>query len=336
MVSEAERSVAARLAQLFRYLGLERVHVAARRTADWHGLATTHPQTIASLTLVCPAELPVGGLQALAPRLLVITGDQGPPAAAVRRALGSVASLEARGRSTGYLGVVRNTIEEAGLQPGDAILDVGCGTGVLDRWLVRRTGGAHRLVAVDIHRTLLREAVALARREGLQERIAFLAGDAQALPFRDASFDLVLSATVMELLDAERMLRELLRVAKPGGRVAVVVRAVDLRSVVNLPLREALKAKVEAIPNGVAGPQGCADASLYRRFRRAGLEDVRMLPQLATYTDAASMHGVHERILAALTPGEAEEWQDAVARAQAEGTFFIALPFHCAVGTKRA
>src|SRR4029450_6005465 len=57
--------------------------------------------------------------------------------------LGSVASLEARGRSTGYLGVVRNLIAEIHLHPGETILDGGCGWGVLDRWLARHTGGAH-------------------------------------------------------------------------------------------------------------------------------------------------------------------------------------------------
>lgn len=249
-------------------------------------------------------------------------------------ALGSVASLEARGHSAGYLGVVRSLIEEARLQPGETVLDVGCGTGVLDRWLVRRTGGANHIVAVDIHRTLLREAMALAKEERLEGAITFQPGNAEALPFHDNSFDVVLSSTVMELLDADQMLREMVRVAKPGGRVAVVVRAVDMWSVANLPLRAELKMKVESLPNGVAGERGCADVSLYRRFHQAELDDVRMFPQLATYTDRGHLHDVQERILAALSPEEAPEWTVAVDQAEAQGTFFIALPFHCAVGTK--
>jgi SAM-dependent methyltransferase len=442
MAANSELSVAERLVQLLRHLGIAQAHVAGRLAADWSGLAATHPELVASLTLICPTDPPPPVLRVLASRLLVFTGDQGAPAEAVRKAaallpearlvtlhdyfghpradvvadhaevightmlaflarrdhehplkplaspegegeiagityrvhgagpplvllplglapsqwdallprlsarygtivlggavLGSVASLEARGRSAGYLGVVRSLIEETDLRPGETILDVGCGTGVLDRWLARRTRGANRLVAVDIHRTLLREARSLARQEGLEEAITFQVGNAEALPFRDHSFDVVMSATVMELLDADRMLREMIRVAKPGGRVAVVVRAVDLRSVVNLPLPPTIKAKVEALPNGVAGPRGCADASLYRRFRQAGLDDVRMFPQWATYMDEARLHGFHERILAALSPAEVEEWRVAVEQAQKEGTFFVALPFHCAVGTKRA
>jgi 2-polyprenyl-3-methyl-5-hydroxy-6-metoxy-1,4-benzoquinol methylase len=246
--------------------------------------------------------------------------------------LGSVASLEARGRSTGYLGVVRNLIAEIHLHPGETILDVGCGSGVLDRWLARHTGGAHRITAVDIHRTLLREAAALATKEGLAEHIEFREGNAEVLPFADNSFDVTMSATVMELLDAERMLREMVRVTRPGGRVGVVVRAIDMQSFVNVPVRAELKMKIAALPNGLAGARGCADGSLYQRFRNAGLQDVQMLPQLATYAGARA-HAADERIEAALSPAELAEWHTAVTQAEAEGTFFIALPFHCAVGT---
>ena len=246
--------------------------------------------------------------------------------------LGSVASLEARGRSTGYLGVVRNLIAEIHLHPRETILDVGCGSGVLDRWLARHTGGAHRITAVDIHRTLLREAAALATKEGLAEHIEFREGNAEVLPFGDNSFDVTMSATVMELLDAERMLREMVRVTRPGGRVGVVVRAIDMQSFVNVPVRAELKMKIAALPNGLAGARGCADGSLYQRFRNAGLQDVQMLPQLATYAGARA-HAADERIEAALSPAELAEWHTAVTQAEAEGTFFIALPFHCAVGT---
>jgi hypothetical protein len=62
----------------------------------------------------------------------------------------------------------------------------------------------------------------------------------------------VLSSTVTELIDAEQMLREMTRVTEHGGRVGIVVRAVDLRSVVNLPLRAGLEAEVEA-PQGLRG-----------------------------------------------------------------------------------
>ena len=87
MPMAAERSVEERLVQLFQHLGLDRVHVAARVTADWRGLATAYPDTIASLTLVCPTGLEATPLAVLASRLLLLTGDQGAPAEAVQKVM---------------------------------------------------------------------------------------------------------------------------------------------------------------------------------------------------------------------------------------------------------
>ena len=123
--------------------------------------------------------------------------------------LGAVAILESRGYATGYLQMVRTVIDEAELHPGERVLEVGCGTGVLDRWLARHTAGAHRIVGVDINQYLLREAEALSRKEGLDHTIDYREGNAEALPFPDGSFDVAMSARVIEEVDANRLLAEL-------------------------------------------------------------------------------------------------------------------------------
>jgi hypothetical protein len=84
----------------------------------------------------------------------------------------------------------------------------------------------------------------------------------------------------------------------------------------------------------VAG--GCADATLYRRFHSAGLINVRKFPHLAVYDDAQHVLAqfYQNRILSALAPDEAMEWQAAVAQAAAQGAFVLAVPHHCAIGTK--
>jgi ubiquinone/menaquinone biosynthesis C-methylase UbiE len=252
-------------------------------------------------------------------------------------ALGMIGSLEARGHSAGYLGVVGKLIEVAQLAPGEVLLEVGCGSGVLDRWLVRRTGGANRIVGMDINPFMLRQARALARQEGLEQLITFQEGNAEALPFPDNSFDVAMSSTVIQRVDADRMLPEMVRVAKPGGRVAVVGHGHDMPRWVNLPLRAELKAKVEAPgwADESGHPQGCDEASLYQRMHRAGLTQIKMFPQLATFDDASRLQNLQASILPTLSSEEAAEWRSAVAQGEAEGTFFIATPFHSAVGTKR-
>jgi ubiquinone/menaquinone biosynthesis C-methylase UbiE len=250
--------------------------------------------------------------------------------------LGMIGSLEARGHSAGYLGVVGKLLEAAHLGPGEVVLEVGCGTGVLDRWLAHRTSGANRIVAVDINPFLLREARTLAKQEALEHIIAFHEGNAEALPFPDSSFDVALSSTVIQRVDADRMLAEMVRVTKRGGRVAVVGHAHDMARWVNLPLRAELKTKVEAPGWADEGghPLGCDDASLYQRVHQAGLTQISRFPQLATFDDRSRLQMLQASILPTLSPDEAKEWRAAVAQAEAEGTFFIATPFHCAVGTK--
>jgi len=184
---------------------------------------------------------------------------------------------------------------------------------------------------------LLREARALARRDGLIDRIDFGEGRAEALPLADGAVDVALSSTVFEEGDAELMLSEIVRVTRPGGRVGVVVRAIDMPFWVNLPLDPALKAKVDApgIIGGGMSPRGVADASLYRRFHSLGLTELRCFPQLVSVVPGQPrLERYQQQILAALSPAEAETWRRTVAAAESNGTFFIAQAYHCAVGTK--
>jgi hypothetical protein len=89
--------------------------------------------------------------------------------------LGVVGVLEERGRSN-YLALVRNVLDAVSIQPGEMVLEIGGGSGVVLREIARRTAGANRIIDVDISPYLLREAASLARQAGLADCIRFRRG----------------------------------------------------------------------------------------------------------------------------------------------------------------
>jgi hypothetical protein len=311
MTTAPVRPVEVRIVDLFQHLGILQAHIVAGQMVrnDWYGLATRHPQRVASLTLIAPPMLDTCELHGLASRLLVVAGDQGRsaqgaikvladlpnaashilrgyecqpwsnviadrgteigpamldfldrvhpdhPVPAVTMperegeaegisyrirgagpplvmmpldlapsqweplipqlsaryctitlsgpALGVVSLLEGRGRSV-YLGVVRTLLEAVRVEPGEVVLEVGCGSGVVLREIARRTAGANPIIGMDINPFLLGEAMKLAAREGLADRITLQEGHAEAIPLAEDSVDVALSCTVMEEGDGRR------------------------------------------------------------------------------------------------------------------------------------
>ena len=251
-------------------------------------------------------------------------------------ALGMVASLESRGRTPGYLSAVGSLIAAAAIQPGESVLEVGCGTGVLCRWVARQMSNANPVAGVDVNAFFLREAAEIARRDGMEDVVSFREGSAESLPFDDNSMDVVFSSTVIQRVNADRMLPEMVRVAKPGGRIAVLGHAHDMNRWVNLPLPPALKTRIESPPwvDDPGHPDGCDDSALYTRFAGLGLENTRMFPFISTFSEPIRLRFLQGGILPTLNAEEAAQWRAAVEQAESDGTFFISTPFHCAVGTK--
>jgi ubiquinone/menaquinone biosynthesis C-methylase UbiE len=98
------------------------------------------------------------------------------------------------------------------------ILDVGCGTGILVPYLLRACPLATSVVELDFAEEMLRKNA----RQVADQRISRLCADAQALPFPDGCFDLVLCFAVLpHLVDLEAALKELSRVLRPSGAFAV-------------------------------------------------------------------------------------------------------------------
>lgn len=117
---------------------------------------------------------------------------------------------------------LRAMIADLPIRPGDRVLDMACGEGAYTCMLAERVGKRGMVSGVDISPAYL----ALARRQAdcapNRGAISFQTGDIEALPFDDNTFDLVWCAQSMySLPDPIAALRELRRVTRPGGRVAI-------------------------------------------------------------------------------------------------------------------
>lgn len=108
----------------------------------------------------------------------------------------------------------RRLTAAAAVRPGDRVLDAACGTG--DLAIADRKAGASHVTGLDFSEQML----ARARRKAPLE---WVQGDLLALPFEDASFDAAtVGFGVRNVADLERALRELRRVLRPGGRLAIL------------------------------------------------------------------------------------------------------------------
>jgi ubiquinone/menaquinone biosynthesis C-methylase UbiE len=122
----------------------------------------------------------------------------------------------------GHAGMLRKmTAEQALIQPGDSVLDVGCGTGEVTL-LAKQRAQDGQVYGIDPAPEMIAVARKKAKRKHLE--IDFRVGVIEALPFSDASLDVVTSSLMMHHLPDDlkvRGLKEIYRVLKPGGRLLI-------------------------------------------------------------------------------------------------------------------
>lgn len=119
---------------------------------------------------------------------------------------------------TEHLGGYRATrrlAEMCGVRPGHLVLDIGCGTGFSACFLAKECGAS--VVAADLRPDVLAWARNRIAKEGVGDKVVALLADAQNLPFKANTFDVVLSESVLVFTDQTRSASEVLRVLKPGG-----------------------------------------------------------------------------------------------------------------------
>lgn len=115
-------------------------------------------------------------------------------------------------------------IDSAGFESTHAVLDVGCGTGVLTRLAARRVAGSGHVTGVDLSSGMLRTAEQRAATDGISEYVTLQAADAEQLPFADRSFDSVMSLFALRHFpNPSTAVSEMFRVLRPGGQCTIGV-----------------------------------------------------------------------------------------------------------------
>jgi len=172
-------------------------------------------------------------------------------------------------------GVQGEMLAVAAVRPGEAVLDVACGTGVGSIAAANAVGPAGRVLGVDLAEAMVQAARQRARDLGLgQARFERMEAEQLALP--DAGFDVALCALgLMYVPDPEAALRELHRVLRPGGRAVLVVwgeRAhcgwAPLFGIVDAEVRSEVCPLFFALGQGEVLARGCAAAGLQVTLQR--------------------------------------------------------------------
>ncbi|MCH5277577.1 MAG: arsenite methyltransferase [Desulfovibrionaceae bacterium] len=189
----------------------------------------------------------------------------------------------------------------AAIREGEVVLDLGSGGG-FDAFLAGpRAGAAGRVIGVDMTPAMIaraRKACAVYRERTGLDNVEFRLGEIEHLPVGDASVDVVISNCVINLsIDKAQVWREIFRVLRPGGRVAVS----DM--VLREPLPAAAVAPLEAWSGCVAGAMLLAEAEAL--IKKCGFEEISVVcrPGYAASMEAAG-DPLYARICRQLPPGK--------------------------------
>lgn len=220
------------------------------------------------------------------------------------------------------------------LQPGQTVLDVGCGTGDHTREVAALVSPGGQAVGVDFSASMI--GVATRRQAASAVPATFEEGDAQQLRFEPGTFDACRTERMLcHVPDHEAALREMARVVRPGGRVGVI--DVDTAgTVIDNTDRDITNAFVATLTDTIRNPW--IGRTLRRLMAEIGLVDIDVRPAILEigYGSVEPMIAMHAELLlqSGLAPEAVEAWQQELEYKNLQGTFYMGMTMFSAVGRK--
>ncbi len=133
-----------------------------------------------------------------------------------------IARLESRAKDSVFVDLFEKYAPQLTLPSPAKVLEIGCGTGAMTRFLAQRSDFSGNVLGIDQSPAFVKAASGFAQDENLSDRVDFQVGDAHSLDFPPATFDAVIAHTLIShVTDPEAVVREMVRVVRPGGTVAI-------------------------------------------------------------------------------------------------------------------
>lgn len=114
----------------------------------------------------------------------------------------------------------RQMVDNLNLKPGDVVLDLGCGPGLWSAMLAEKVKPNGKVVGLDFSPDLIKYAIDSLEIQPLKKFIEFREGDFYNIPFEDETFDLVFFSNCFAYVTDDKILQDMKRVTKKGGRIA--------------------------------------------------------------------------------------------------------------------